>query len=79
MGTPRDKSLNACIWVRRWLIWSGVKETGVCGDCGGGWTGWLREWDRDLRDIRRGAIDEGGVAICQLTTGVACKRNVGGK
>jgi len=53
MGTPRDKSLKACIWVRRWLIWSGVNETGVCGDCGGGWAEWLR----------------GGAGICGILGG----------
>ena len=31
-------SLNACIWARRALIWSGVKETGVCGETGYDWT-----------------------------------------
>ena len=42
------------------------------GDGGGGESG-------DLRDIGRSTIDDGGVAICQLTTGIACKKNVGGK
>lgn len=43
---------------------------------GGGGSG---ERDDNLWDIGRGTIDDGGVAICQLTAGVACKENVGGK
>ena len=37
------------------------------------------ERDGDLWDVRRGTIDDGGVAIRQLTAGLACKENVGGK
>jgi len=42
--------------------------------------GWVVAWGGgDLRDIRRGTIGDRGVAICQLATGVTCKKNVGGK
>ena len=54
-------------------LWGGMngmasRGNGSCGKGG-----------RDLRDIGKSTVYDGGVAVCQLTTGVTCEENVGGK
>jgi len=56
-----------------WRLWRRVGWMVAWGDGGGG------ERNGNLWDIGKGTVDDGGVAICQLTTGVACEKNVGGK
>ena len=54
-------------------LWGRVSLVVTRGDGGGG------ERDGNLWDVGRGAVDYGGVAICQLTAGVACEENPGSK
>ena len=65
VGSEGDRSM--------WRLWGRVGWMVAWGNGGG------CERNGKLRDVGRGTIDGGGVAICQLTTGVACEKNVGGK
>ena len=56
-----------------WGLWGRVDWMVAWGNGGG------RERDGNLWDIGRGTVGDGGVAICQLTAGVAWEENVGGK
>ena len=56
-----------------WGLWGCMGRVIAWGNRSGG------ERDGYLWDIRRGTIEGGGVAVCQLTAGVACKVNMGGK
>ena len=56
-----------------WGLWG--KKSGMVswGDGGCG------EGHGNLWDIGKGAVYDEGVSVCQLTTGVACKEDVGGQ
>ena len=54
-------------------LWGWVSWVVARGDGGSG------ERDGNLWGAVKDTVDDGGVAICQLTAGVACRENVGGK
>ena len=56
-----------------WGLWGWMGRVIAWGNGSGG------ERDGNLWDTVRGTIDDGGVAVCQLTAGVACKENMSGK
>lgn len=63
VGGEGDRSMRGLWWrMDRVISWGD-------GSCG--------EGDGNLWDVRKSTVYDGGVAICQLTTGVACEERHG--